>query len=98
MRILRVLAIVGALFVFDDLSPRLSASVAQNASPQKPAPQDEYVPLEELPPQAELPAAPMVIAAYSFVWVAFLVYTFSLVKRVTRVESDLRELEQRSKR
>jgi CcmD family protein len=65
--------------------------------PPRPPPQDEYVPLDKLPPQQELPAAPMVVAAYSFVWIAFLGYMFLLVKRVQRVEADLRELEQRSK-
>ena len=40
----------------------------------------------------------MVIAAYTFVWVAFLVYMFTLVRRVARVESDVRELEHRLKR
>ena len=92
MRFVRILAVVWALFAAD-------IAWAQQPPPQKPQPQDEYVPLEQLPPQAELPAAPMVIAAYTFVWIAFLVYMFSLVKRVTRVESDLRALEQqRSKR
>jgi CcmD family protein len=91
MRFLRVLAIVCALFASE-------AVFARQSQPPRPPPQDEYVPLDQLPPQAELPAAPMVIAAYTFVWVAFLVYMWSLVKRVTRVESDLRDLEQRSKR
>lgn len=91
MRFLGVLAVVCVLVASDVAS-------AQNAQPQRPAPQDEFVPIDQLPPQAELPAAPMVIAAYTFVWVAFLVYMFTLVKRVTRVEADLRELEHRSKR
>jgi CcmD family protein len=91
MRFLWVLVIVCVLFA-------AGAASAQNSQPKRPAPQDEYVPLDQLPPQAELPAAPMVIAAYTFVWVAFLVYMFTLVKRVTRVEADLRELEHRSKR
>lgn len=91
MRLLRLLALLIALAI--------AASVAaQNAQPQRPAPQDEYVPIDQLPPQAELPAAPMVVAAYTFVWVAFLLYMFTLVKRVARVETDLRELEQRPKR
>ncbi len=41
-----------------------------------------------------LPAAPMVIAAYVFVWVAFVVYIFTIVKRIRKVELDLRALEQ----
>ena len=63
--------------------------------PQPPQPaQEEFVPLDQLPPEAQLPAAPMVIAAYVFVWVAFVVYIFTIVKRIRKVEVDLRTLEQ----
>ena len=61
--------------------------------PSRPQPQDEYVPIDQLPPQEELPAAPMVVAAYSFVWVAFLVYFFTLIRRLRKVETDLAALE-----
>ena len=39
-------------------------------------------------------ASRMVLAAYSFVWIAFLAYVLSLVKRVRKVEADLVALEQ----
>jgi CcmD family protein len=65
--------------------------IAQN---QTPPAQDVFVPIDELPPQEQVPAAPMVVAAYSFVWAAFVVYVFSLIKRVKKVEADLRKLEQ----
>ena len=61
--------------------------------PSRPQPQDEFVPIDQLPPQEELPAAPMVVAAYSFVWVAFLAYFFTLTKRLRKVETDLAALE-----
>jgi len=35
----------------------------------------------------------MVVAAYAFIWVAFLVYVISLVKRVRKVEGELQRLE-----
>jgi CcmD family protein len=72
----------------------LSAAAASQPQPPQPA-QEEFVPLDQLPREAELPAAPMVIAAYSFVWVAFLVYIFSMIKRVKKLESDVRTLEGR---
>ena len=72
-------------------SARVLAQTAQ--PPSRPAPQDEFVPIEKLPPQEELPAAPMVVAAYTFVWVAFLAYFFTLLKRLRRVETDLTALE-----
>ena len=68
--------------------------LAQTAQPpSRPTPQDEFVPIEQLPPQEELPAAPMVVAAYTFVWVAFLAYFFTLLKRLRKVETDLTALE-----
>jgi hypothetical protein len=66
---------------------RVLAQAEQPSS--RPAPQDEFVPIDQLPPQEELPAAPMVVAAYSFVWIAFVAYFFTLLKRLRRVETDL---------
>ena len=73
-----------------------AVSVPAHAQPQpKPPPQhEEFVPIDQLPPGEEMPAAPMVVAAYVFIWIAFIGYVFPLVKRVRRVESDLRNLEQ----
>ncbi len=51
------------------------------------------MPIDQLPPQEQVPAAPMVVAAYSFVWIAFLAYVLQLVKRVRKVEADLAALE-----
>lgn len=68
---------------------------AFDARLDQPRPQDEFVPIDELPPEEQLPAAPMVVAAYSFVWVAFVAYVFSLVKRVRKIEADLSALERR---
>ena len=69
------------------------AAAVQQPPPGKPAPQDEFVPIDQLPPQEQLPAAPMVVAAYSFIWIAFVVYCISLVKRVRKVETDLAAIE-----
>ena len=89
MRLIRIVTLTLAVSV---LVPAPGAASQQQPPPQ-PA-QEEFVPLDQLPPEAELPAAPMVIAAYSFVWAAFLVYVWSLVKRVKRLEGDLQSLEQ----
>jgi len=66
---------------------------AHQQPPRQPA-QEEFIPLDQLPPEAQLPAAPMVIAAYVFVWIAFVVYIYTIVTRIRRVEADLRALEQ----
>lgn len=87
MRVLRWLVMVVALAA---AGPAVMPLAAQNETPQ--AARDEYVPLDQLPPEAELPAGPIVVAAYMFVWAAMLVYVFSLVTRIRKVEQDLQAL------
>ena len=38
--------------------------------------QSEFVPVTEIPASEQLPSAPLVIAAYAFVWIAFLAYVW----------------------
>lgn len=45
----------------------------------------------------QLPAAPLVFAAYAFVWLALIVYIFSLWRRMSRVERDLADVNARLK-
>ena len=59
----------------------------------QPPQQDEFVPLSELPPQDQLPAAPLLIAAYVVVLVAFFVYVGSIARRLTGVQRDVERLE-----
>jgi hypothetical protein len=46
----------------------------------------------------QLPAAPLVISAYAFVWIALMVYLWSIWRRLGKVEADMRALEQRRSR
>jgi CcmD family protein len=62
---------------------------------QPPGGQSEFVPVSSLPPAEQLPAAPLLIAAYAFVWVAVLVFVWSVWRRLTKVEADMRALQQR---
>lgn len=71
-----------------------SLAVEAQAPQQPPQQQDEFVPIDQLPPEEQMPAAPMVVAAYGFIWVAFIAYVFTLVRRVRKVEDDVRRLEQ----
>ncbi len=57
--------------------------------------QSEFVPVSQLPTPEQMPAGPLVIAAYAFVWVAVLFYLWSIWRRLNRVETDMRTLEQR---
>jgi CcmD family protein len=57
--------------------------------------QDEFVPIDQLPPEDRLPAAPLLIAAYGFVWVALLGYLWSVWRRVQSVEREVRDVGRR---
>jgi hypothetical protein len=67
------------------------------AQPQPPQ-QGEFLPIDQLPPQEQLPAAPLLVAAYVFVLVAFVVYVLSVSKRLTTVQREVERLERDLKR
>lgn len=58
--------------------------------------QSEFVPVSQLPPAEQLPAAPLLIVAYAFVWVAVLAYVWSLWRRLGRVEREIQTLARRA--
>ncbi len=72
--------------------------IAPMAGMQPPtgAAQDGFVPLNSLPPQEQLPAAPLLIAAYVFVWLLLMFYVWSIAKRLGKVEHDIQSLQQRT--
>jgi len=62
---------------------------------QPPAPPDGFVPASSLPNQEQLPAAPLVIAAYSIVWLLVLGYVWSVWNRIARSERELADVSRR---
>ena len=54
--------------------------------------QSEFRPVAEIPASEQLPSAPLVIAAYAFVWLAFLAYVFVMWRKLGKVEQDLSAL------
>ena len=44
-----------------------------------------------------LPAAPFLAAAYAFVWIAAMVYLWSVWRRLNKVEADMHALERKSR-
>jgi CcmD family protein len=78
-----------ALCSFLLLAPRLFA--VQQAPPG----QSEYVPIKDLPPGDQMPAAPLLIAAYAFVWVAVMFYLWTIWRRLNKVEDEMRALAQK---
>ncbi len=51
--------------------------------------QSEFLPVTEVPASEQLPAAPLVIAAYAFVWLAFAAYVWLMWRRLGRVEREI---------
>ena len=68
------------------LAPALSAM----AQPQDPL--SGFVPIDQVPRADQLPAAPLLVAAYAFMWLAVTVYIWSVWVRMNRVEADIRAL------
>ena len=60
-----------------------------------PAPPDGFVPASSLPAQEQLPAAPLVVAAYSIVWLLVCGYLWSIWQRIQRAQRDLAEVRRR---
>jgi CcmD family protein len=78
------------------------ARAQQTAPPQPQTPttttaaQEGFVPVDQLPkPQDTIPAPRLVAAAYGFVWVAVLVYVWSIRRRLTTVERELQAVTRR---
>lgn len=82
---MKMMRLIHALFL-------LFATAAIAAAQPPSAGQGGFVPIDQLPAPESFPAAPLVIAAYAFAWLAVLVYVFSVWRRLNRVESELRDV------
>ena len=71
------------------LAPGVGAQPPASGTP------DGFVPLESVAAKEQLPAAPLVIAAYAFAWIAVFGYLWSIWQRLGRVERDLAEVSRR---
>jgi CcmD family protein len=80
--------------IFIALALLLAAPAPSSASqqPQPPADQ-EYVPVDTA--EEQLPAAPLVIGAYSVVWLVLLLYLWSIWRRLSRVEREIVQVSRR---
>ena len=54
--------------------------------------QSGFEPVTEIPASEQLPSAPLVIGAYAFVWLAFMVYVWMMWRKVGKVEEELHTL------
>jgi CcmD family protein len=62
---------------------------------QPPKGQSEFVPVDTLPAADQLPAAPLLVTAYAFAWIAVMVYLWSIWRRLNKVEDEMRALSQK---
>jgi CcmD family protein len=67
-------------------------AVLAGAQPPKTADQ-EYLPVDTA--EEQIPAAPLVIGAYSVVWVGVVLYLWSIWQRLSRVERELAQVSRR---
>ncbi len=83
-----------ALFL---LALLLAAPAAPLAEQPPPAPdaKQEYVPVDPTQEQEQLPAAPLVIGAYSVVWLVLVLYLWSIWRRLARVEGEIAQVSRR---
>jgi len=66
-----------------------TGALVQNVQLLAQEPQSEFVPVTEIPASEQLPSAPLVIAAYAFVWLAFAVYVWMMWRKLGKVEQEL---------
>lgn len=90
-------AIVLVLLVLGMFASAPAPLAAQGGQPGAQAgdPQAGFVPAKDLPAQEQLPAAPLVMAAYAFVWAVLLVYVWTVWRRLGKVEREVRDLSAR---
>jgi len=73
-------------------------TTAAMTAQQRPSGSDQFLPLDQLPPGQELPAAPFLIGAYAFVWIAAMFYLWTIWRRVGKLGDEMKALERRSAR
>jgi CcmD family protein len=66
-------------------------------APAQPQPPKDFVAVDETLPGEQVPALPLIAGAYGFIWVVLLGYVWSIGRRLQKVESELAELESRTK-
>ena len=59
------------------------------------APIEGFEPVDKLPPAEQLPAAPLLVDAYAFAWVAVFFYLWTVWRRLNIVEAEMHVFEKR---
>ena len=64
---------------------------------QPPTGQGGFVAAKDLPQTESIPAAPLLVTAYAFIWVAAVFYLWTIWRRLNKVETELRALDQKTR-
>ena len=81
-----------ALLAVSTLVFTLALTALPALAQQPPTAQGEFVPAKDLPATESIPAATLLVAAYAFIWVAAIVYLFSIWRRLNKVEAEMHAL------
>ena len=65
---------------------------------QPPTGQSEFVPAKDLPPAETIRAASLLVTAYAIIWLLVMFYLWTIWRRLNKVETEMRALEQRQHR
>ncbi len=87
LTLLMAMLVLGALVT---TAPAVSAAQQPTVAAPEQLAGDGFEPVSSLPaPQETLPAAPMVMAAYGFVWLMVMAYLWSIWRRLGAVQREL---------
>ena len=74
----------------------LLLTAAQSLAAQQPA-TEGFRQANDLPPDQVLPAAPFLVGAYAFIWLALIFYLWTIWLRLGKVEKEMRVLDERQR-
>jgi CcmD family protein len=87
------MTVLKRVMTFAALILLLAAGSIAAEQPQQTEQQKGFAPVSELPPQDQLPAAPLLVSAYAFVWLAVFGYVVSVARRLSVVQRECERLE-----
>jgi len=85
-RLLILIGLVGVLF---------SAIPLRAVQPPTGPPIEGFGRVDVVPPSEQLSAAPLLITAYAFAWVAVFFYVWTVWRRLNKVDTEMRALQKR---
>jgi CcmD family protein len=74
----------------------VTKGTATSGQSQPPSPaQEGFVPIDQIQKKEEIPAAPLLLSAYAFAWIAIFAFVWSIWQRLGKVEREIAEVTRR---